>query len=107
MDLGLLFQALESKSVDMVAANATDGMLLSMDVKVLQDDKQAFPPYEAAIVVRLDTLEAIPALRNILSRLSGRISEEAMRKLNYEVDGKKRQAAEVAVEWLKSAALGS
>ncbi len=107
MDLGLLFQALESRAVDMIAANTTDGLLLSMDVQVLADDRQAFPPYEAAIVVRLDTLEANPGLREILGRLSGRLNESAMRRLNYEVDGKKRPVAAVAAEWLKSAQLGS
>ena len=105
MDLGLLYTALQQKQVSMVAGSATDGMLSVLDIKVLEDDKQAFPPYQACIVVRSDTLEANPNLRKVLSELSGKFSTDAMRKLNYEVDGKHRQVAEVAREFLQSAGL--
>ena len=105
MDLGLLYTALEQKQVSMVAGSATDGMLSVLDVKVLQDDKLAFPPYQACIVVRSDTLEANPSLRKTLSELSGKFSTDAMRKLNYEVDGKHRQVAEVARKFLQNAGL--
>ena len=105
LDLGLLYTALEQKQVSMAAGSATDGMLSVLDVKVLQDDKQAFPPYQACIVVRSDTLEANPGLRKTLSELSGKFSTDAMRKLNYEVDGKHRQVAEVAREFLQSVGL--
>ena len=105
MDLGLLYTALEQKQVSMAAGSATDGMLSVLDVKVLQDDKLAFPPYQACIVVRSDTLAAYPNLRKTLSELSGKFSTGAMRKLNHEVDGKHRQVAEVAREFLQSAGL--
>ena len=105
MDLGLLYTALLQKQVSMAAGSATDGMLSVLDVKVLEDDKQAFPPYQACIVVRSDTLEANPNLRKVLSELSGKFSTNAMRKLNYEVDGKHRQVAEVARQFLQSAGL--
>ena len=105
MDLGLLYTALLQKQVSMVAGSSTDGMLSVLDVKVLEDDKQAFPPYQACIVVRSDTLDADPNLRKVLSELSGKFSTDAMRKLNYEVDGKHRQVAEVAREFLQSAGL--
>lgn len=100
MDLGLLYSALEQKQVDMAAANATDGQLSVLDVKVLGDDRHYFPPYQAALVVRADTLAAHPGLRAALNQLAGRLSDSAMRDLNYQVDGKHRQVAEVAREWL-------
>jgi glycine betaine/choline ABC-type transport system substrate-binding protein len=100
MDLGLLYTALKQKQVDMVAASSTDGMLSVLDVKVLKDDKQAFPPYQACYVVRADTLAAFPELRKTLSELSGRMTDDAIRKLNYEVDGKHRPVPQVAKEWL-------
>jgi osmoprotectant transport system substrate-binding protein len=103
MDLGLLYTALEQKQVDMAAANATDGMLSVLDVKVLQDDKRYFPPYQAALVVRDQSLAAYPALRAALEALSGKLTDDTMRKLNYQVDGKHRPVAEVAREWLGSA----
>jgi glycine betaine/choline ABC-type transport system substrate-binding protein len=105
MDLGLLYTALTQNKVSMVAGSATDGMLSALDIKVLNDDKQAFPPYQACIAVRFDTLAAYPDLRSALAQLSGKFSTESMQKLNYEVDGKHRQVREVAREFLQSAGL--
>jgi glycine betaine/choline ABC-type transport system substrate-binding protein len=102
MDLGLLYQALEHDQVDMIAANSTDGLLSVLDVRVLLDDKQYFPPYQCAAVVRESTLAAFPELRPALEELSGQISESTMRRLNYEVDGKHRSAPDVASEFLKT-----
>jgi glycine betaine/choline ABC-type transport system substrate-binding protein len=100
MDLGLLYSALEQKQVDMAAANATDGMLSVLDVKVLGDDRHYFPPYQAAVIVRADSLTAHPGLRAALDRLTGKLSAAAMRELNRQVDGKHRSAADVARVWL-------
>jgi len=105
MDLGLLYRALEQKQVDMVAANATDGQLAAMDVTVLRDDKRYFPPYQAALAVRAEALAAHPALRGALDLLSGKFSDEIMRALNYQVDGKHRPVAEVAMTFLRAAGL--
>ena len=105
MDLGLLYKALEQNQVDMAAGSATDGMLSVLDVKVLGDDKHYFPPYQAALVVRADALRAHPGLRAALDQLSGKLSDTAMQKLNYEVDGKHRPVAEVARDWLRNAGL--
>ena len=100
MDLGLLYSALEQKQVDMAAANATDGMLSVLDVKVLRDDKSYFPPYQAALIVRQQSLTAYPGLRAALDQLAGKLSDAEMRKLNYQVDGKHRPVGEVARELL-------
>jgi osmoprotectant transport system substrate-binding protein len=105
MDLGLLYRALEQKQVDMAAGNATDGLLSVLDVKVLRDDKHYFPPYQAAVLVRDDTLAKHSGLGAALDELSGKISDEAMRKLNYEVDGKHRSVAEVAADFLHASGL--
>ncbi len=103
MDLGLLYKALEQKQVDMVAANATDGQLSVMNVKVLKDDKRYFPPYQAALTVRADALAAHPGLKEVLDLLSGKFSDEIMRALNYQVDGKHRPVGEVALTFLRAA----
>lgn len=100
MDLGLLYRALEQNQVDMAAASETDGMLSVLDVQVLRDDRHYFPPYQAALVVREESLAAHPGLRAALDQLSGKLSAASMRELNYQVDGKHRQAAAVAREWL-------
>jgi len=98
MDLGLLYQALKQKQVDMVAGNATDGLIAAMGLTVLRDDKNYFPPYEAALAVR-----GRPELRATLGELSGKISTVAMRTMNYQVDGQHRAVREVAKDFLDSA----
>jgi glycine betaine/choline ABC-type transport system substrate-binding protein len=105
MDLGLLYKALEQKQVDMVAANATDGLLAAMDVTVLKDDRRYFPPYQAALTVRADALAAHPGLKDALALLSGKFSDEIMRALNHQVDGKHRPVSEVAMTFLRAAGL--
>ena len=102
MDLGLLYSALQNRQVDLIAANSTDGLISALPVAVLDDDRHYFPPYQCAVVVREATLTRYPNLRAALGQLSGKISDATMRRLNYEVDGKHRPAAEVAEEFLRS-----
>lgn len=101
MDLGLLYQALERRQVDMIAANSTDGLASVLDVTVLQDDRHYFPPYECAVVAREDTLSRFPELRAALEELSGKLTDQEMRKLNYQADGRHRPVAEIAAEFLR------
>src|SRR6476469_4864532 len=99
--LGLLYQALQQKEVDVIAGNTTDGLIQSLGLVVLKDDKNYFPPYEAVPVVRSQILEKYPELRPVLAELGGKISEEDMRRLNYQVDKKQQEAGEVAQEFLQ------
>jgi glycine betaine/choline ABC-type transport system substrate-binding protein len=103
MDLGLLYAALMSRKVDMIAANSTDGQASSLDVKILEDNRHYFPPYECAVVVRQDTLARFPSLRQALDELSGKLPDTVMRKLNYAVDGEHRSPADVASDFLRTA----
>jgi glycine betaine/choline ABC-type transport system substrate-binding protein len=100
MDLGLLYSAIQSNKVDMLAANSTDGLLSVLPLKILVDDKAYFPPYECAIVVRQEALQRQPELRAVLEQLSGTIPNEAMRKLNHSVDGEHKPVRSVAAEFL-------
>lgn len=100
MDLGLLYQALNSGKVDMIAANSTDGLASVLPVTILKDDRHYFPPYECAVVVREDTLRRNPQLKEALTELSGRLSDATIRKLNYQVDGEHRPVPEVARSFL-------
>jgi glycine betaine/choline ABC-type transport system substrate-binding protein len=96
MDLGLLYQALTSKKVDIAAGSATDGMLAHEEFTVLEDDLHYFPPYECALAVRKDTEQRFPELRKVLAELSGRISDKDMRRMNELVDVQHKPIAEVA-----------
>jgi glycine betaine/choline ABC-type transport system substrate-binding protein len=105
MDLGLLYKALEQREANMVAGNATDGQLSVLDVLVLKDDKQYFPPYDCALAVRSKSLEANPPLRQALAELAGLFTDLTMRKLNYQVDAAHRPVREVAEQFLRDAGL--
>lgn len=105
MDLGLIYRALKEKQVDIVAGNATDGLIAALDLAVLADDRNYFPPYEAVPVVRRETLARVPALRAALVALAGKISDDDMRKLNYAVDGERREARDVVNAFLRSRGL--
>ena len=102
MDLGLLYSALDSRKVDMIAANSTDGPAAVRDVTILADDRHYFPPYDCAVVAREETLAHYPALRPALEQLSGKLTAATMRRLNQQVDGERRPAAEVARGFLDS-----
>jgi len=105
MDLGLLYPALLQKQVSMAAGSATDGLLSKLDVKVLKDDKNAFPPYQASIVVRLDSETAHAGLKQALQELSGKIGSDEMQKMNYAVDGEHKAVSAVAADFLKAKGL--
>jgi osmoprotectant transport system substrate-binding protein len=101
MDLGLLYKALEGRQVTMIAANATDGLLSKLDVKVLADDKHAFPPYQVSIAASQERLRETPGMREALQELSGKFTNQTMQRLNYLVDGEHRPVSQVAAEFLK------
>jgi osmoprotectant transport system substrate-binding protein len=105
MDLGLLYKAMEQGQVTMIAANSTDGMLSKMDLKVLRDDRHAFPPYQVCIVARQDTMRETPGLRETLLELSGKFTNQQMQNLNFQVDAQHRPVAQVAAEFLRQAGL--
>ncbi len=99
MDLGLIYRALTAKQVDMVAGNSTDGVLSRLDLVILKDNKRYFPPYQAAPVVRQQTLQKYPALRQALLSLGDRISEAEMQQMNDQVDSQKQDVKKVVQEF--------
>ena len=102
MDLSLTYIALATSQVDLIAGNSTEGRIAKLDLFQLEDDRHYFPPYEAVYLVRRDSLSRVPALQDVLAKLAGKISTEEMRKLNYEIDGNKRDPKEVVREWISS-----
>src|SRR5579884_1442529 len=105
MDLGLLTRALKDHQVDLIAGNATDGLIPALDLFVLEDDRHYFPPYEAVPIVREDALVEHPEIRDALHQLANKIFDDDMRRLNYAVDGQHRDVTQVAREFLKSKGL--
>jgi osmoprotectant transport system permease protein len=102
MDLSLTYRALAAGEVDLIAGDATAGLIAALDLAMLEDDRHYFPPYDAVPVALTTTLLREPRMRRALARLAGRIDEAGMRRLNYAVEGEKRDPAAVAKEFLDS-----
>jgi osmoprotectant transport system permease protein len=102
MDLSLIYRALAKHEVDFIAGDATSGLIQAYDLAMLRDNRHYFPPYDAAIVVRSAAMLAHPGLRDALTRLSGRISIDAMRRMNYAVEAERRDPSQVAGDFLRT-----
>jgi glycine betaine/choline ABC-type transport system substrate-binding protein len=100
MDLALMYRALADGQVDLIAGDATNGLIAGLDLFMLEDNRHYFPPYEAAPVARTATLLAHPDVAAALARLAGAVSADDMRAMNYAVDAKRQDPAAVAREFL-------
>ena len=105
MDLGLIYRALVEHQVDIVAGNSTDGLIDSLGLVALEDDRHYFPPYDAVPIVRRATLEGFPQLRAALSDLAGKLTAADMRRLNYAVDAQHLDASAVVRAFRQSKGL--
>ena len=100
MEHGLAYEALRNGEIDLTDAYSTDGKLLRFPVRILEDDRNFFPPYDCAPVVRRDTLGRYPKLEETLSDLACRISDQTMQRLNYQVEEEGLAPEVVAREYL-------
>jgi osmoprotectant transport system permease protein len=100
MDLTLTYRALAAGQVDVIAGDATAGLIKGLDLAQLEDTRHYFPPYDAAIVARADTLLRYPEVRAALEGLSGRVSAADMRAMNYAADVERRDLAVIVREFL-------
>ncbi len=100
MDLTLSYRALAAGQVDMIAGDATAGLIKGLDLFQLEDNRHYFPPYDAAAVARAATLLRYPQLRTALEKLSGRVSAADMRAMNYAADVEHRDVPVIVREFL-------
>lgn len=101
IESGLMFQALQLRQVDLIVPFSTHGQIVALDLVMLEDDRQLFPPYDAGLLVRGELLEAHPEVRDLLDKLSGSIDDNTMAAMNYEVDGHRKDPKDVAINFLK------
>ncbi len=107
VDFGLKYKALIDGDVDIVVAFGTDGAILADHLVVMRDDKQLFPPYNVAPVVRTATLAARPGIATILNRVAPLLTDPVMQGLNEQIDGPaKQEPADVAAAFIKQHGLG-
>ena len=100
MDLSLIYRALADRQVDLIAGDATSGLIAGYDLFMLEDSRHYFPPYAAVPVARSSTLLRHPDVRRAIDGLAGRISAGDMRQLNYAVDVGRQDPAAVVRTFL-------
>lgn len=102
MEPALRYQAINNGDVNLVDAYSTDSELKQYDLVTLEDNQQLFPPYQGAPLLKAETLEKYPELESILNKLAGKITEEEMSDMNYQVNVEQKDPADVAKEYLEA-----
>ena len=105
MDIGLKYQAMQDKKIDVMVIFTTDGQLAISDVVVLEDDKKMYPSYRAGTVVRSEILSKYPELKPVLEKLNNILDDKTMADLNYQVESKGKKPEDVAREYLQEKGL--
>ncbi|MGB5931173.1 MAG: glycine betaine ABC transporter substrate-binding protein, partial [Cyclobacteriaceae bacterium] len=105
LEIGLMYQALKNKKVDLISGFSTDGRIVAYNLRPLEDDKAYFPPYYAAPLIRTETLQQYPELREVMNKLANRISDDQMIRMNYLADQEKMGTYRIAREFLDSLGL--
>ena len=101
MQISLVYEALNTGSLDLALGYTTDGRIPAYDLVVLEDDLQFFPPYDASPFATHEIIEEYPEIDDALSRLVGTVSTETMQNLNYRSDEEGIEPALVAEEFLE------
>jgi osmoprotectant transport system permease protein len=102
MEHGLAYTAIDSGRIDLIDTWTTDAKLRKYRIRILEDDKHFFPPYDCVPIIRTEVLERHPSLEGVLNDLGFGITNELMQKLNYQVEVEERPFDEVAREFLQS-----
>lgn len=102
MDIGLMYKAILSKQLDAIMAFSTDSRIKAYNLVTLIDNRHLFPPYYAAPVIRTNYLSRHPEVAKVLNLLSGKVNEDTMIDLNYQVDILHKSPYEVARQFLQS-----
>ena len=105
MEMGLKYDAIRQKEIDVVNAFTTDGQLSSSNVTVLADDKGFYPSYMCGFVVRDEVLAAHPELLDVFKKVENILTDEKMAAMNYQVEVEGQDPEAVATNFLKEVGL--
>lgn len=101
LDIGLKYDAIRQKKIDVMNIFTTDGQLSVSDVVVLEDDKGLYPSYVCGFVVRDEVLESHPELQTVFNLMENIITDEEMAQMNYQVESEGKSPEEVATAFLQ------
>jgi len=102
MQIGLTYQALDSKKVDVAMGYATDGRISAMDLRVLEDDLGYFPVYNPTPVIRVEILDEYPELSQLINKLPPLLDQSSLIELNNRADIEGEEPDKIAEDFLKN-----
>lgn len=105
LDIGLKYDAIHQKKIDVMNIFTTDGQLAVSDVVVLEDDKGLYPSYMCGFVVRNEVLEEHPELQAIFDKAEHLITDGEMAEMNYQVETGGKEPEDVAAAFLREKGL--
>lgn len=105
LDIGLKYDAIRQKKIDVMNMFTTDGQLSASDVVVLEDDKGLYPSYVCGFVIRNEVLEKHPELQAVFDLMENGITDTEMAKMNYQVESEGKSPEEVAMDFLQEKGL--
>ena len=105
LDIGLKYDAVSQKKIDVMNVFTTDGQLSASGVKVLEDDKGLYPSYMCGFVVRNEVLEEYPQLQGVFDKVDSLLTDAQMAEMNYQVEAEGKEPEDVAEDFLKGKGL--
>ena len=105
IDQNLMYEAIRREQVDIISGYSTDGRIKAFNLIVLADNRHAFPPYDAAPVVRQSALNRYPELGTTLNLLAGKLTDAVMTELNYRADYLHQSPERIATDFLQRVSL--
>ncbi|MDR7518363.1 MAG: glycine betaine ABC transporter substrate-binding protein [Armatimonadota bacterium] len=101
MITALKYQALRERQVDVINGFTTDGQITAMKLVRLTDDRNFWPPYRVAPVIRRALARNYPGIVQVLNGVTALLTDERQSELNWRVDGLKEEPRDVAREFLR------
>jgi osmoprotectant transport system substrate-binding protein len=98
---GAIYDATAKGSCTFGEVFTTDGRIVALDLRVLQDDRNFFPKYNVSLVLNKTTSEKYPQIADLAEPVSKKLTDKVLLELNADIDVNGREPAEVAYEWLK------
>jgi len=96
----IMYKAAYEGELDLISGYSTDGRIKAFDLYVLEDDKNIFPPYFAAPIIKTETLQKFPELEKTLNLLAGKFNDSIMTDLNYRSDYLNQTPEKIAEDFL-------
>ena len=96
----LAYRGIESGTLDVTDVYATDAEINHYNLRVLDDDLNYFPKYDAVILYRTDLVTRSPDSIKLFKRLTNTIDAPEMTRMNAQVKLSGKNESEVAANFL-------